>query len=215
MKQGAESLADFSKRMIDYVGEKYRDDIEPHLKDLYERAMGTAVHHSELQPRTEEGKFDGEPVGYTPKDERLPETTGIARRVEEARRGPVPDSGGGIGAQESVEHGREMLRAGRDPQGVVDDFEKTGAVSADAMALVRAKHEELARTANQASDKGGINSPEFKAAEKHVKTSGKALSDQCRWRGPTRAERNRVRRQSTLARSTASTARSNRRQAAR
>lgn len=133
---------------------------------LATEAQPAEVHHSEFQAR-DEGKFDGPPDGYTPKAEReLPTTAGIARRVEESRRGPVPDTGGGIGARESVEHGRELLSAGHDPQTVLDDFKKTGAVSADAMALVRAKHEELARTANQAFDQGGLDSPEFKATEK-------------------------------------------------
>lgn len=100
------------------------------------------------------------------------ETTGIARRVEDVRRerlsGDEVQPGGGISGKESVERGRALLRAGKSPEQAVKDFERTGTISADAMALVRAKHEELARAANQAFDKGRhkLDNPEFQKAEK-------------------------------------------------
>ncbi len=102
----------------------------------------------------------------------VPETTGIARRVEDVRRAelgqePVKPSPG-IGAEESVQRGRELLKSGRDPQDAVDAFQKDKAISADAMALVRARHEELAQAANKAFDEGGqkTSDPEFQSAEK-------------------------------------------------
>src|SRR5262249_53732538 len=150
-----------------------------------------APYHSTRQNRNVEGQFEegfkepeqvpAEPAARTPpvppaeaqpsasQPEPLTRTTGIAARVETARRAetgqPEPQAGVGIGAAESVEHGRQLLRQGANPQQAVDDFNKSGAVSAEAMALVRAKHEELAKTANQAFDKGGLNDPEFKRLE--------------------------------------------------
>jgi len=135
----------------------------------YGRALKLAVPESRTSldelpispaPPIEEAK----PPQETP--EPPPSTTGIAHRVETAARGEEPIRGKAIGAEESVERGRELLREGNDPQEAIDSFQKSGAISAESMALVRAKHEELARVANQAFDKGGLNSPEFKAAEK-------------------------------------------------
>jgi len=95
------------------------------------------------------------------------ETTGIAHRVETAARGEEPSRGQAIGAQESVERGRQLLREGN-LKDTIDAFDKSGAISADAMALVRARHEELAQAANRAFDVGRrkLDSPEFRAAEK-------------------------------------------------
>lgn len=98
--------------------------------------------------------------------------TGIARRVEDARRAELGresvTSSKGISAEDSVQHGRELLSEGRNPEDAVKEFQKNGAISADAMALVRAKHEELTRAANKAFDEGGqrVNNPEFQKAEK-------------------------------------------------
>lgn len=94
-----------------------------------------------------------------------PTTTGIAHRIETVARGAEPARGEGIGARESVERGRQLLRDGTDPQTVIDKFKTDGAISAESMAVVRARHEELARDANRAYDTHGLNSPEFKSAE--------------------------------------------------
>lgn len=94
-----------------------------------------------------------------------PPTTGIAQRVEEARRGESAPTGEGISGADSVARGRQLLQGGADPQGAVEKFKTDGAISSDAMALVRARHEELARAANKAFDEHGIDSNEFKAAE--------------------------------------------------
>ena len=92
-----------------------------------------------------------------------PETTGIAHRVSEAR-GMAPERGQGVSAAESVEHGREFLQQGLDPQSVLDVFNKTQAVRADDMAVVRAHLERLSKATNDAADTQGVDSPEFKAA---------------------------------------------------
>jgi hypothetical protein len=92
-----------------------------------------------------------------------PETTGIAHRVSEAR-GMAPERGKGVAPAESVEHGRELLQQGLDPQSVLDVFTKTQAVRADDMAVVRAHLERLSKATNDAADAHGIDSPEYKAA---------------------------------------------------
>lgn len=98
--------------------------------------------------------------------------TGIARRVEDVRRAefnqePVTPSQG-ISAEDSVRHGRELLKEGRSPEDIVSEFKKNGAISADAMSVVRARHEELTREANKAFDEGrqNVSNPKFQAAEK-------------------------------------------------
>lgn len=98
--------------------------------------------------------------------------TGIANRVEAQRRAELgqepPIRGESISPADSVQRGRELLSEGSDPQEVVAAFKKNGSISADAMALVRARHEELTRAANKAFDEGGqnVNDPKFKAVEK-------------------------------------------------
>lgn len=97
------------------------------------------------------------------------ETIGIAHRVETQARGSEPVRGESIGAEESVQRGRDLLSKSPDPGRLVAQtvtaFDKTGAVSPESMAIIRAQHEQLAQQANRAFDAGGINSPEFKAAE--------------------------------------------------
>ncbi len=97
-----------------------------------------------------------------------PDIYGVAERVREerAKAGQVdPVSPGvGIAAADSVEHGRELLRSGRSAQGTLDLFEKTKAVSADDMAVVRAHGEELALAARRIEEQRGTDSTEYKAA---------------------------------------------------
>lgn len=90
-------------------------------------------------------------------------TTGIAHRVTESR-GTAAERGEGIGAEESVARGRELLRKGADPEEVLARFEKTHAVSGEDMAVARAHLETLSRAANAAHDAHGAASPEYKAA---------------------------------------------------
>lgn len=97
-------------------------------------------------------------------------THGIAARVSEQRAegghiAPI-EPGEGISAEASVQHGRDLLEAGRDPKAAMDDFQKTGKTSSDDIALVRAHGEQLAKAANEAADKFGVDSPEYKAASK-------------------------------------------------
>jgi hypothetical protein len=93
---------------------------------------------------------------------------GIAARVTEQRRqqgviAPV-EPGEGIAPEESVAHGRQLIAQGANPQAVLDEFNRTKAVSADAMAIVRAHGERLTRTAYAMADAHGIYSPEYEAA---------------------------------------------------
>lgn len=97
------------------------------------------------------------------------EVYGVAQRVREARaaagEGPEIEPGKGIGAEESVDRGRELIGNGSDPEKALTDFEATKRLSSDDMALARAKGEELAQTARTVERKYGTESPEFKAAQ--------------------------------------------------
>jgi hypothetical protein len=99
---------------------------------------------------------------------------GIAQRVREerARAGQVAEvpTGEGISAPDSVERGRQLLQAGGDAEKAVANFEKTNRLSADDMALARAKGEELAQAARSIEEKFGTTTPEYLMAQK-------ALSD--------------------------------------
>lgn len=105
-------------------------------------------------------------VGMTPPTGQEP--FGIAARVREARKesgvtGPV-EPGQGIAAADSVARGQELLKSGADPQAALERFNATKSINAEDIALVRAHGEQLAREANAAADKFGVNSPEYEAA---------------------------------------------------
>ena len=103
------------------------------------------------------------PVGMLTGDE-----TGIAHRVSESR-GIEAERGEGVSAQDSIEHGRELLEKGADPEAVISQFEKDWKISGDSMALVRAHLEELSKKTAAAEDKHGPDSPEYQAAFKAEK----------------------------------------------
>lgn len=93
---------------------------------------------------------------------------GIAARVSESRSAqgniaPI-EPGEGISAEDAVKHGRELLSEGEDPVEALAQFNDTKQISADSVALVRARGEQLAKAAYEALDKYGENSPEYKAA---------------------------------------------------
>lgn len=96
--------------------------------------------------------------------------TGLAARVrterENAGMTDVTQPGAGIAPEASVERGRELVQSGADPEAIMQQFEKTNRVSSDDFAIARAHTENLARATNQAEEKFGTNSPEFRAAYK-------------------------------------------------
>ena len=100
-----------------------------------------------------------------------PDTYGIAQRVREerARAGQVGDvpTGEGINAPDSVEHGRAILAQdsnAADTALKAFEADPKKSVSADGMAVVRAKGEELARAARRTEEKFGTDSPEYNNA---------------------------------------------------
>lgn len=119
--------------------------------------------HAEVNgPPPESPKAKSAP---TPKgvDEAAPETTGIAHRVSEVR-GSAAERGEGISAADSVEHGRELLKGGFDADKAIADFNAKKSISADVMAGLRAKAEQMSKATNRAADAHGTDSPEYKAA---------------------------------------------------
>jgi hypothetical protein len=99
-----------------------------------------------------------------------PPEFGIAARVSEARAkaGQIenPEPGQGISDEAAVERGRSLLSAGIEPQKVMDNFQRTGKLSADDLAVARAHGEELNKAAAEAGKKFGLTSPEYAAAAK-------------------------------------------------
>ncbi len=117
-------------------------------------AGGGAAELGEIQPT-------GPRAGETP-------TYGVAARVLEERRqrgviAPV-EPGQGIGAEASVNRGRELLAAGADPEQIMSAFEKSKRFSADDLATARAHGEKLEQAAYQAADQHGVDSPEYEKA---------------------------------------------------
>lgn len=98
------------------------------------------------------------------------QSVGIAhdtRAYRAATTGQIaPIRGQGRTPEEMIEHGRQMLSHGADPQKAADDFARTGAITEDSMSLVWAENERLAKETNAAGDKFGQDSPQYKAASK-------------------------------------------------
>lgn len=137
------SVADAIKSAVDHIKANHKGDFD---EDEYRKKLSDAF-----------GETDGKPGIY-----------GVAERVraERAKAGQVAavEPGEGISAADSVDLGRQLLNAGADPENALSDFEKTKKMSADDMAIVRAKGEELAKAARGIEEKFGTHSPEFKLA---------------------------------------------------
>jgi len=133
-------------------------------------------------PTTEKTATEGEIIGMGgavqsefPADPGNPDIYGVAARVraERAKAGQVEDipAGKGISAPDSVEQGRALLQA--DPTAAdkaITTFEAdpNKAVSANGMASVRARGEQLAYEARRTEEKFGTDSPEYRAAWKSL-----------------------------------------------
>jgi hypothetical protein len=82
--------------------------------------------------------------------------TGIAQRVREQRAAEgktVPiEPGIGVNTEESINLGRKLLREGKDPYKMIDEFNKTGKVSYEDMAVARVHEMDLAKEAQDAWD---------------------------------------------------------------
>jgi hypothetical protein len=94
-------------------------------------------------------------------------TTGIAHRVSEAR-GVAAERGQGASPAAQVEHGRQLLAGGADPEKILADFQADPrkATSSDGFSILRARQEQLAKAADRAVDEHGASSPEAVAAAK-------------------------------------------------
>ncbi len=95
------------------------------------------------------------------------DTTGTAHRVSEAR-GVAAERGEGVSGEQAVEHGRKVLADGLDVEKALDDFntDPSKNISYDVFAAARARIAELSKTAKDAGEEYGPESPEYKAAAK-------------------------------------------------
>lgn len=113
------------------------------------------------------GKEEGD-LGELPFDVGGGGSLGIRHESQERRAGILgeeqPVRGAGVTVEEAIEHGRDLMSDGKDPQKVAADFKKDGKISFDAISLVRAEYERLGRATNKAADDFGTNSKEYKDA---------------------------------------------------
>lgn len=126
------------------------------------------------------------PSEFNPQGNEARDVYGVAHdvRVARDRAGQVGtvERGVGISAQDSVDHGRQLLKSGVDPEKSLANFEATGKWSSDDIAVTRAHGEQLAQQARAAERKFGrilpstrrhlINSPTGIRAPKNFKPSG-------------------------------------------
>lgn len=117
-----------------------------------------------------------EPPGKGPEEnnqgesEKNGNTIGISHESQTSRASKLgqaePERGEGVTREEAVQHGRDLLKNGGDPEKALSDFQKTKKVSYDDISLVRAHLEKLAKETNEAVAKHGLGSPESDAAFK-------------------------------------------------
>lgn len=121
----------------------------------------------ERSQSTREEKVNPDELPFTG---RTSETVGISHGSAERRatESPIlpPERGQGVTVAEAVQHGRDLMAKGEDPEAAAVAFQKDKKISYDALSLVRAKHAELAKETNKAADQFGDNSPQAKAAGK-------------------------------------------------
>jgi hypothetical protein len=93
---------------------------------------------------------------------------GIAARVSDtlAEGGHIEpiEAGEGASPEELIQHGRDLIDAGRDPQDVLKEVQDAKRFNSEDMAVLRAHGEDLFQAADAAADKFGVNSDEYKAA---------------------------------------------------
>lgn len=95
---------------------------------------------------------------------RQPSVTGIAERVKKEREAmagvKAPEPGTGHSVAEGVEIGRKLLKEGADPEKILEEFNKDKKINADAVSIVRARLEQLAKAKDAATEKYGEGSPQ-------------------------------------------------------
>lgn len=119
---------------------------------------------------TGEGQEPPNGAGGAPVVTGEPSKTGIAERVKRDREAAAgvkaPSPGKGTSLEDLIKRGRQLLKDGADPEKVIEDFEKDKKINADAVGLVRAKLEQLAKATDAAVEKYGDRSEEADAARK-------------------------------------------------
>lgn len=103
------------------------------------------------------------------------ETTGIAQAVHDKRAVDV-EPGAGVGAEEMVNRGRQLVAEGVDPVAKLQEMKATGRINADDIAVLRARHEELGKATNAAEDVIRAN-PSDPLARKVYEGAWKAEND--------------------------------------
>lgn len=94
--------------------------------------------------------------GIGAKEDEKPErsTTGISQRVYDKNNIPI-EPGEGISAEEQLQRGRDLLKAGANPEKIIEHVNSGGGTSGDEMAVLRAqdeKWEQYAQKARQEAD---------------------------------------------------------------
>lgn len=151
---------------------KYRgaalDALKSHIDERFRSDLDHPENVNVEDVWNPEGKIESI---ATPKPEpSSQELYGVSEKIrqklaETGRAEPVPP-GEGVAPKDSVEHGRELLASGTDPEKVMSDFENTKRFSAEDIAAVRAHGENLMREAVKVEKQFGIESKEYKAARK-------------------------------------------------
>ncbi len=167
-----------------------KTEIENLLKEKAAKQSTGIVDNPENQNQNDENKTNEIPVGteaagasnQVPPETVPPtgegtgdeNTIGIhheaLKKIAEKMGLKQPERGTFLTPAEQTKRGRELLKGGADPEQIAADFKADGKVNADIISVARAHFVDLAKQAQDALDKFGTVSPEFKEAQDKMQT---------------------------------------------
>ncbi len=149
-----ENTQKFIKAVSDFKNETLNnlDKIFTHINETKSAKLSEQTEKKVEQPE----KYDTN-IKPTGKEE----TVGISheKQTERAKKlgEALPERGEGISLKEAISNGKKLVQEGKNPDDAAKKFKEEGAISEDAMSLVRYKYNELAKATKNAYGK-----PEYK-----------------------------------------------------
>lgn len=154
-------------RAVEISGEEQPHLAADVLQGSYDRLVDSGTDPNSREMKAMKDHIQA--LKAEPSEQAEPRLVGISHEAQADRTKNelninAPERGEGITLEDAIQKGRDLIKEGTSPKQVFEDFEKDGKISADAMSVVRAEYERLARETNTAYDKYGSDSPEGKAA---------------------------------------------------
>ncbi len=158
------AVGDAVKLGIARLKEKFPGATDDHVAKFESAIRGVYDKQPEAKAEAKPAAVVPETPSKTPA--KKGDFTGISQQVSEER-GVSTEPGEGVSLEEAMEHGRAKLKAGFDVEKAIKDFnaDPEHKISFDAVTAARAKVEKLAKATNEAEEKYGRTSIQYKQAD--------------------------------------------------